>query len=220
MKKVKRFLQYVILLTFSFFCAFPLYYTLCKASGGNTDITKGLILPGLKLWSNISYILFETEFLSSFLYTLKYTLFQTLLTLCVCSLSGYAFEIYHDKAKDSFFKLVLLTYLLPFTSLVVPLFIMFSSTHLINTTGAMIAPFIASPIIIMLFRQQSRAFPCELIEAARLDGLREPFIFFSIYLPNMMPTCICATVITFLNAWNSYQWPRIIMIHNRVGGGD
>ena len=66
---------------------------------------------------------------------------------------------------------------------------------------------------IMLFRQQSRNFPIELMEAARLDGLQEPFIFLKLYIPNMIPTFICGTVISFLNAWNSYQWPRIIMIH-------
>lgn len=213
MQKLKISLQYFILIIFSIFFVFPLYYALCRASGGNTDISKGLILPGSELWNNVSYILFETEFLSSFLYTLGYTLLQTFLTLCVCSLAGYALEIYHDKAKDCFFKAVLITFMLPFTSLVVPLFIMFSEARLINTTGAMIAPFLASPLIIMLFRQQSRNFPLELVEAARLDGLREPLIFLRVYIPNMIPTFICGIVISFLNAWNSYQWPRIIMIH-------
>ena len=213
MKKLKLGVQYFILILFSIFSVFPLYYALCKASSGNTDITKGILLPGVELWNHISYILFQTSFLSSFLYTLSYTLLQTFLTLCICSLAGYAFEFYHDKGKDGFFKAVLVTYMLPFTSLVVPLFIMFSDTKLINTTIAMITPFIASPLIIMLFRQQSRNFPMELVEAARLDGLQEPFIFLRLYIPNMIPTFICGIVITFLNAWNSYQWPRIIMIH-------
>jgi len=213
MRKFKLLLQYFILIIFSVFFAFPLYYVFCRASGGNTDITKGMILPGTELWQHISYILFETNFISPFLYTLTYTLIQTFLTLCICSLAGYAFELYHDKAKDHFFKMVLFTYMLPFTSLIVPLFIMFSNAKLINTTIAMITPFLASPLIIMLFRQQSRNFPVELMEAARLDGLQEPFIFLQLYIPNMIPTFICGTVISFLNAWNSYQWPRIIMIH-------
>ena len=213
MKKIKNAVQYFLLIVFSIFSVFPLYYAFCRASGGNTDITKGMILPGTEFWNHISYILFETNFLSSFLYTLSYTLLQTFLTLCICSLAGYAFEFYHNTGKDAFFKAVLVTYMLPFTSLVVPLFIMFSEVKLINTTFAMITPFIASPLIIMLFRQQSRAFPMELVEAARLDGLHEPFIFLKLYIPNMIPTFICGIVISFLNAWNSYQWPRIIMIH-------
>ncbi len=213
MKKAKKTAQYFFLILFSFFSIFPLYYVLCRASGGNTDITKGLILPGFKLLDNISYIVFETNFMASFLYTLGYTLLQTFFTLCVCSFAGYGFEIYHDRFKDCLFKAVLLTFMLPFTSLVVPLFILFSSTHMINTTPAMLLPFIASPLIIMIFRQQSRAFPKELVEAARLDGLREFLIFFRIYIPNMKSTFVCGTVIAFLHAWNSYQWPRIIMIH-------
>lgn len=213
MKKLKLTLQYIILSIFSFLSVFPIYYVFCKASGGNTHISKGLILPGTQLWKNVSYILFETDFLSSFSYTFCYSSFQTLLTLIICSLAGYGFEVYHDKRKDQFFKIVLLTFLLPFTPTIVPLFIGFSEVKLINTTFAMIAPFLASPLIIMLFRQQSRSFPFELVEAARLDGLREPFIFLHIYLPIMKPTFICGVVISFLHAWNSYQWPRIIMIH-------
>ena len=213
MQKFKLALQYFILIIFSFFSVFPLYFVICKASGGNTDIANGLILPGTALWAHISYILFETNFIDSFTYTLRYSLLQTFFTLCVGSLAGYAFEIYYDKAKDCFFKAVLATYMLPFTSLIVPLFIMFSETGLINTTIALIMPFLASPLIIMLFRQQSHNFPIELMEAARLDGLQEPFIFLRLYVPNMLPTLVCGIVISFLNAWNSYQWPRIIMIH-------
>ena len=152
---------------------------------------------------------------SAFSYTLRYTLVQTFLTLCVCALAGYGFEIYHDKYKDMFFQVILWTFMVPFTVFMVPLFTIFSAFHMVNTTTAMLLPFIASPLIIMIFRQQSRSFPKELIEAAKMDGLREPFIFLRIYLPNMKPTLACGVIVAFLNAWNSYQWPSIIMIHEK-----
>lgn len=213
MKKLKLLTQYIILSIVSFLSVFPLYYAFCNASGGNTSISKGLILPGTQLWDNVSYLLFHTDFLYSFSYTLYYSTLQTVLTLIICSLAGYGFEVYQDKKKDFFFKIVLFSFFLPFTPTIVPLFMNFSELKLINTTFAMITPFLASPLIIMLFRQQSRNFPFELVEAARLDGLREPFIFLKIYLPIMKPTFVCGIVISFLQSWNSYQWPRIIMIH-------
>lgn len=212
MKKIYLTFQYIILIFVSFLFVFPLYFVLCKASGGNTAINEGLILPGNELWNNILFILNETEFLPNFVYTLGYTTTQTFVTLCICALAGYGFEIYHDKIKDAVFQIILLTLMVPFTALIVPLFIMFSEVHLQNTTIAMVMPFLASPLIIMMFRQHSRSFPHELIEAARIDGLSDFFIFLFLYVPNMKATFACGAIIAFLNAWNSYQWPRVIMI--------
>ena len=68
--------------------------------------------------------------------------------------------------------------------------------------------------MIMMFRQNSRNFPVDILEAARLDGLSEFAIFFRMYLPVMKSTYAAAAVITFMNAWNSYMWPKIIMSDN------
>lgn len=210
MTKCKLVLKYLFLTLMSIFFVLPLYYMLCSASGGNTDVTVGLVIPGTQLWENISYILFETHFMDSFLYTLEYCGIQTVCTLLICSMAGYAFEIYHDRVKDRLFQVFLFALMIPLISTVVPLFIFFSRLHMQYSMTAVIAPFIASPLIVMIFRQNARSFPRELIEAARVDGLREVGIFFRIFIPNMKSTFSCAIIITFLNAWNSYQWPRII----------
>lgn len=215
-KKLKLLSIYLFLSVVSLAFLLPLYYVFCVASGGSIDPYKGLPHPGLKLFDNIAYILYKTDFIKPFTYTLSYTFVQTILTLIVCALAGYGFEIYNDKYKDKFFNVVLWTYMVPFTTFVVPMFVIFSELKMVNTTTAMILPFIASPLIIMVFRQQSRAFPKELIEAARMDGLQEPFIFLKIYVPNMKSTFACGIIIAFLNAWNSYQWPRIIMQNDEI----
>jgi len=213
MKKLKTISKYIFVTFMSICSVFPIYYAFCKASGGNVDMQKGAMLPGVKLWEHISYILFETDFNAAFFYTLRYSLIQTLLTIIICTLAGYAFELYHDKEKDRYFKVILWIYMVPFTTLVVPMFVIFKDFQMINTTPAIILPFIASPLIIMIFKQQSKSFPLEIMEAAKLDGLQEPFLFLLMYLPNMKATLACGIVISFLHAWNSYQWPRIIMTH-------
>ena len=63
----------------------------------------------------------------------------------------------------------------------------------------------------MMFRQNSRAFPVDIVEAARIDGLSEIKIFFQMYMPVMKSTYAAAAVITFMNAWNAYLWPKVIM---------
>ena len=81
---------------------------------------------------------------------------------------------------------------------------------------ATIIPSISTPFMIMMFRQNSRNFPVALLEAARIDGETEFNIFFKMYMPIMKSTYAAAAVITFMNAWNSYMWPRTVMKGNAV----
>ena len=74
----------------------------------------------------------------------------------------------------------------------------------------------ALPFMIMMFRQNARSFPVDIIEAARIDGLSEVRIFFQMFIPTMKSTYAAAAVITFMNAWNSYLWPKVIMTDNKA----
>ena len=66
-------------------------------------------------------------------------------------------------------------------------------------------------VLIMMFRQAARAFPHDIIEASRLEGLSEIKIFFTMFLPIMKSTYGAATTVTFMNAWNNSLWPTIIL---------
>ena len=77
--------------------------------------------------------------------------------------------------------------------------------------AAFMLPTISTPFLIMLFRQSARSFPHDIIEAARLDGLSETGIFFRMFFPTMRSTYAAAMTITFMNAWNNYLWPKVIL---------
>ena len=130
----------------------------------------------------------------------------------VCSIAGYGFEIYHDKAKDRLMSILLLAMMVPFAATLIPLFKMFTGLHLQSTWVAYVLPTISTPFLIMLFRQSARSFPTEIIEAARIDGLGELRIFATIFVPTMKSTYAAAMTVTFMNAWNNYLWPRVIMM--------
>jgi lactose/L-arabinose transport system permease protein len=89
---------------------------------------------------------------------------------------------------------------------------MMSNFKLINTFTAVLLPGIASIFIIFYFRQATKAFPAELRDAARIDGLNEWQIFAYVYLPVMRSTYAAAIIIVFMANWNSYLWPLIILI--------
>jgi lactose/L-arabinose transport system permease protein len=96
----------------------------------------------------------------------------------------------------------------------IPLFIMMSQAGLMNTFVGIILPGIASIYIIFYFRQATKAFPSELRDAARIDGLKEWQIFLYVYLPVMRSTYAAATIIVFMANWNNYLWPLIILQSN------
>ena len=106
--------------------------------------------------------------------------------------------------------------MVPQVATMVPLFKMFSKAGLLNTAVGFILPIISTPFMIMMFRQNSRNFPVDIMEAARIDGLSEVQIFFRMYMPVMKSTYAAAAVITFMNAWNAYLWPKVVMTKNEA----
>ena len=148
--------------------------------------------------------------------SLFYAVLTTVICLLICSIAGYGFEVYHDRWKDRLFSTLLLAMMVPQVATMVPLFKMFSKAGLLNTAVGFILPIISTPFMIMMFRQNSRNFPNDLMQAARIDGLSETGIFFRMYVPIMKSTYAAAAVITFMNAWNAYMWPKVVMTDNRA----
>lgn len=208
---MKWILIYGFLTVTTILSIFPLYWMLISATNLSVDVTRGTLLPGAALLSNFINLVKSQDVLSAMLNSFKYASILTLISLLICSLAGYGFEIYHDKAKDTLLNIILLAMMIPFAATMIPLFQMFSSAHLLNSTLGFILPTISTPFLIMLFRQSAKAFPHDIIEASRLEGLNEFQIFFRMFIPTMRSTYAAAMVITFMNAWNNYLWPKVIM---------
>jgi lactose/L-arabinose transport system permease protein len=175
------------------------------------DIANGKATPGLNLIQNIVTFFNTVDVPRMFANSALIALVGTILTLTVSSLAGYGFEVFKSRFRDRIFALLLLMLSIPFAAVLVPLYIMMSALHLINTFTAVIIPGIASIFIIFYFRQATKAFPSELRDAARIDGLKEWQIFLFVYLPVMRSTYAAATIIVFMANWNNYLWPLIIL---------
>lgn len=210
-KKIKNFFMYGFLCVMSFFSVFPLYYMVCAATNKSVDVIRGRLIPGLNLIENFNSLVSMQDVGAAFMNSVKYTLLLTVLSMVICSLAGYGFEIYHDKGKDLVMNIILLAMMVPFVATLIPLFQMVSDWGLLNSTWAFVLPTISTPFLIMMFRTSARSFPHDIIEAARIDGLTEIRIFFQMFFPTMRSTYAAAATITFMNAWNSYLWPKVVM---------
>ncbi len=212
MKRLKNAGTYLILTIASILSVFPLYWMISAATNNSTDILGGKLIFGGNLLTNLKKLLEQQNVGRAFGNSLFNSSVLSILSLLVCSIAGYGFEIYHNKAKDRLMSVLLLAMMVPFAATLIPLFKLFTGFRLQSTWIAYVLPTISTPFLIMLFRQSARSFPLEIIEAARIDGVSEIRIFATMFVPTMKSTYAAAMTVTFMNAWNNYLWPKVIMM--------
>ncbi|GAA0804286.1 carbohydrate ABC transporter permease [Faecalicatena orotica] len=219
-KKVLRVLQYVFLTIASIVSVFPIFWMIIASTNQSVDVTKGTLMPGGYFFENLKTLLAsDLQYTAAFKNSLLIAVVTTILAMVVSSAAGYAFVIYKSRARERVFSLILLSMMIPFAALMVPLFRLFSKFNsmgplkviALNTPMAVIIIAIATAFLIFFFRQNTQSFPKELIEAARIDGLGEAGIFFRIFMPTNKSCYAAAIVVTFMTSWNNYLWPLIAL---------
>ncbi|WP_407408317.1 carbohydrate ABC transporter permease [Peribacillus sp.] len=217
MSKLSSIFTYTFLSLASIVSIFPFLWMVVSSTNKSVDVTKGRLLPGSHLLENFRSLLDTVDLIPVLINSIKIAVITTLLALLIASLAGYGFEIFKSKMKDYVFSFLLLSMMIPFAALMVPLFRMFGTISEaapmigIDTLAAVILPTSATAFLIFFFRQSTKMFPKEIIEAGRIDGLSELGVFIRIYIPTMKTTYAAAAIITFMASWNSYLWPLVVL---------
>lgn len=122
--------------------------------------------------------------------------------LVIAPLAAYGFERVRSKNKDKLYFAYIITMLLPMQALLVPHFIMANFFGINGNYLAIILPAIFAPFGVFLVRQQLKNFDPIIIEAAKVDGGRELWIFIKIVLPNIKPALTALAVLAFAEAYS------------------
>jgi multiple sugar transport system permease protein len=136
--------------------------------------------------------------------------FVTVGNVVFCSMLGYALAKLHFPGKRILFGVVLATLMVPGIVTFMPLFVLVSNLGLVNTHAGLILPFLAGAFGVFLMRQFIGGIPDELLDAARVDGAGEHYIFWRIVMPLCGPALATLTILTFLASWNSFLWPLVV----------
>ncbi len=206
-----RVCKHLFLIVVSFLSAFPFYWMVVSATNPSADVVLGRMLPGTHLVENFKALADSGALYQAFFNSLTYSAAVTVGALLISSLAGYGFIIYRDRSKNFVMGLLLLSMMVPTAATLIPLFRLFSQMKLVNTVAGYMLPMIATAFLIFMFRQSAHTFPVELVQAARIDGLGEFSIFFRMFVPIMRPTYAAAATITFMNSWNAYLWPLVVL---------
>jgi lactose/L-arabinose transport system permease protein len=214
---LKKVFGYGFLTIAAIVSVFPFLWMIISSTNKSVDVTKGRLLPGNHFLDNFTNLLNTVDLIPALVNSAKISIITTVLGMLIASLAGYGFEIYQSKAKDYLFNFLLLSMMIPFAALMVPLFRMFGTISQtmpfigIDTFGAVILPTVTTAFLIFFFRQSTKMFPKDILEAGRIDGLTELGVFFRIYIPTMKTTYAAAAIITFMASWNSYLWPLVVL---------
>lgn len=136
--------------------------------------------------------------------------------LLLSSMMGYALAKYTFRLNGFLFSLVILGMLIPIQVLFIPMFLVARDIGMVNTRAALVLPFIAHPLGAFLFRQYMLGVPDSIIESARIDGAGEFRIYLQVFAPMVGPAFAAFAVVDFVEVWNGFVWPLIVLSSQRL----
>lgn len=128
----------------------------------------------------------------------------------VNSIAAFSFASFQFKGKNILFTIVLISFMIPFEVIAMPLYTVIDKMGLVDTRAGLILPSIASGLVLFLFTQFFKDIPSSLIEAGRIDGANLAQIFIKIIVPSSIPVFITAGLMIFMDQWNAYLWPLLV----------
>lgn len=146
-----------------------------------------------------------------FLNSLILAISVSIVSLLVNSLAGFAFAKFAFRGKRPLFAFLLSSMIIPGQVTMLPVFLLLNKLGLLNTYWGIILPGMASIFGIFLFRQYLESVPDSFIEAARIDGASDFYIYRKIILPLSLPVLVTLALFTFMGTWNDFLWPLIVM---------
>ncbi|MCL4560152.1 MAG: carbohydrate ABC transporter permease [Chloroflexi bacterium] len=215
----KRFLSnvfwYAVLIVIALGMIMPFLWMFLTSFKGPNDVIYSVppqFIPHdptfanyIRVWNNLPVASF---FLNSILVAGITVVGNVLIT----SLAAYPFAKMKFKGRDSIFYFLLATYIVPVQLTYIPSYILAVKVFgYYNNISALIFPSLASIFNIFLLRQAFKAVPADLIDAGRVDGAGELRIWWSILLPVVRPSLATVAIITFVNQWNDFLWPSLML---------
>jgi alpha-1,4-digalacturonate transport system permease protein len=139
---------------------------------------------------------------------------STVITVIINIMAGYALAKYIFPGRNIIFAVMISTLMIPLQVIMIPIFLQLKSMYMLNSLWGIIIPPAATPTGIFLARQYIVTLPNSLIEAARIDGGGEFFIFRKIIFPLAKPVAATIAIFAFMWRWNDYLWPLIVITKN------
>ena len=135
----------------------------------------------------------------------------TLITLVSASMAAFAFAKLRFRGSGVILSIYIATMMIPTQVTMIPLFVVMNRLGLIDSYASVILPSMFKPFAVFLLVQQMKTIPNDYLDAARIDGAGLFHIYFRVALPLCIPTLATLAVTTFMESWNDYLWPLLML---------
>jgi multiple sugar transport system permease protein len=169
------------------------------------------ILPRQVSFQAYQTVLADGDLLRGFVNSVIVSGIEVAAVLLTSSLAGYVFARKMFWGKDALFLFVLASTMVPFTMLLIPLYLMFTQLHIGNNYLAIVLPTAVSAYGIFLCRQFIRGIPRDLFDAGMIDGATDLQVYREIVLPLARPVLSALAIFTLITSFNSLIWPLVIV---------
>ena len=216
-QRISRVFLYALVAILVVFSLFPFFYGLSASLRTSSEFYQyaypfsiKTLLPVEPTLEAYGRLFIDNEFMIPIINTLIVVGVVIIVGNIVNSVAAFAFAMFDFPFKKIIFALVVVSFMVPFEAIALPLYQVADKLSLIETRSGIILPGIANGMVLFLFVQFFRDIPASFIEAARVDGATWPQIFAKILVPLSKTVFITASLMTFMNQWNSYLWPLLV----------
>jgi ABC-type glycerol-3-phosphate transport system permease component len=214
---VRTGLVYLLLVFLSVITVFPLLWGIASSLRPDEELFQYIMpfsaktfIPQKLTFGNYIRLFAEFHFLRPIAVTLAVTVITIFFGCMVNGVAAFSFATFRFKFKNIIYTIVLLSFMIPFEAIAMPLYNVVNQFGWIDKLYGIIVPSIADGLVLFLFTQFFRDIPPSLIEAARVDGANWATIYIRIIMPSSVPVFVTAGLMTFMGQWNSYLWPLLV----------
>ena len=213
---ISAIIKYLLMVLYAIFLIMPVIYAFSSAFRPASEIFKysapfsyRTLIPEKLTLESFRSLFFDYNFLKPLMNTVSVCLITVVLGILLNAMAGFAFAKIDFKGKEWMFTLVIITMIIPFEAIAIPLYSLIYNIKLVNTRTALILPAVANGTYIFLFKNAYEDIPHSLYEAGIVEGASRFKVFRSLYLPLSKPIMVSAGLLIFFYQWQSYMWPLL-----------
>ncbi len=205
-------MQYAGAIAVTLVMLFPMYWMVVSSLKSSEELLLAVptLWPESLRWDNYVNVLNRSPFGLYFFNTMVSTFLIMAGELTLGVSAAYGFSKGQFKGKNALFLLVLGALMVPIQVTFVPIYVMVARLGWLNTFAGLVVPNLVSAYFIFMLRQTFLTVDDSYLEAGRVDGMGRIGSIFHVLMPMCAPTLITISIITFINGWNSYFWPRMV----------
>ncbi|MBE9469487.1 MAG: carbohydrate ABC transporter permease [Bacteroidetes bacterium] len=209
--KTKKIITHILLAIAAVSFLYPFFWMIIASFTPEKEIGSLVFLPQNFTVGNYTHMFTKIPIFKSLLNSTIVAGCSTIGVVIFGSMVGFALAKMNFKGRDLIFFIIIFTMTLPFQITLIPNYILMIKFRWVDTLAALIIPALNSAFAIIMFRQIFKSIPNDLIDAAKVDGCSNLRIIFRVLWPNIIPTIITVSLITFMNSWNDVLWPLIVI---------